>query len=758
MTAAYKEPFEEPDATPQHRAGSSSATHGVENLIKNGIAKTKVPKKKAPTRPFRVLTANVRSDPEDALSLDDVLEDLQRNAAAGDLVFLQGIAPRYRPLVKQAFPRSEWEVFSGDDANREPIAFRKALFSMVTGQVSILHPARPGLHGRRLMTHLRLRFKPLSAEFHATNLHLVDGAFGKEDLPCQEGRRAAWATGLDKHRTFVDELVATGLPVVGGGAYNRPLKHHKALGKERAGLEVAYAVDKRSVDLLWHIDGRQTRWHLRSTDVFAGRCEKHPERNSDHGARQATLVLHPDQKPRPEPAEKRVVEDNRYLKHGPFELTRFGDTSPKVVDWKTRAALEEAERRLGYPLTVVQGSYNNGRVPASGPTHDGGGVVDLLAWDWKHKVRVLRSIGFAAWYRPKTSKWNPHIHAVLIDHGRLDPSAARQVAAYRRGRNGLTDDGPDTLWRPDPIPVFHYPPKVSGQGGGKQHTHPHPVPEHKQENPHLHGVPQHPHVQPPQDRPAAPPQRTLDGVDVSHHQRGPINIPHAQAAGLKFMYAKSTEGTTVVDETYRSKMRMARRAGIPFGSYHFARPDLGDAQQEALCFLRRADIRAGDMVPMLDLESTGGLSRAQLTAWVGGWVETVERELAKKGLVGKPIIYTRFDLDRGFGCKVWVARYNENGEPPRIPSPWKRAAVWQHSNGVVGPIKSVPGFGPVDVNALHPDIPLSALRLRSGTSSAGIRPKQRPSEAVTKAAAKAKRGNRPYPRVRSVDSKTLPER
>ena len=47
-----------------------------------------------------------------------------------------------------------------------------------------------------------------------------------------------------------------------------------------------------------------------------------------------------------------------------------------------------------------------------------------------------------------------------------------------------------------------------------------------------------------------------------------------------------------------------------------------------------------------------------------------------------------------------------------IPRPWKRAAIWQHSNGKFGPIKNVPGFGPVDVNAMHPDLPLSALRVR----------------------------------------------
>jgi GH25 family lysozyme M1 (1,4-beta-N-acetylmuramidase) len=378
---------------------------------------------------------------------------------------------------------------------------------------------------------------------------------------------------------------------------------------------------------------------------------------------------------------------------GPFELTTFGDGTPKKVDWKTRAALEEAERRLGYPLTVVQGSYNAGGVSASAGTHDGGGVVDLLAWDWKRKVRVLRAIGFAAWYRPTISGlWGEHIHAVLIDHGRLAASAARQVEAYRNGRDGLASNRTDTFWRPERIPVFRYPPSTTKQ-----------EPDEKGE------------AAPPPTPPvgaAFPTKRTLDGVDTSHHQSGRIDLTAARRAGVRWWYVKATEGTTFVDSTYAARVRQARQAGIPIGAYHFARPDAGDAAQEARFFLSHTDIRAGDMLPMLDLESTEGLSQAALTNWVGTWVRTITTELARKGIRGKPIIYTPFNLDNGFGCLLWVARYSNDYRAPVIPRPWRRAVIWQHSDGRFGPIRHVPGFGAVDVNALHPDVPLSALRLR----------------------------------------------
>ena len=50
--------------------------------------------------------------------------------------------------------------------------------------------------------------------------------------------------------------------------------------------------------------------------------------------------------------------------------------------------------------------------------------------------------------------------------------------------------------------------------------------------------------------------------------------------------------------------------GLPIGAYHFARPEGGDATQEALYFLKHARLQAGDMLPMLDLEDPEGLTPA----------------------------------------------------------------------------------------------------------------------------------------------------
>lgn len=142
----------------------------------------------------------------------------------------------------------------------------------------------------------------------------------------------------------------------------------------------------------------------------------------------------------------------------------------KTLDRITAEALHATEKILGYELTVVQGSYNAGGVAASGGTHDAGGAVDLMPFDHDNKVRALRRVGFAAWYRPELVRdgkriWGSHIHAILIGNEKLSPAAAAQVDDYRRGLNGLADHAPDPTWRPNPIPMFKWPP-VMTRGAG----------------------------------------------------------------------------------------------------------------------------------------------------------------------------------------------------------------------------------------------------------------------------------------------------
>jgi lysozyme len=69
----------------------------------------------------------------------------------------------------------------------------------------------------------------------------------------------------------------------------------------------------------------------------------------------------------------------------------------------------------------------------------------------------------------------------------------------------------------------------------------------------------------------------VDGVDISHHQNGKLDLARAKKAGVKFLYHKATEGETYKDPNYDKRRAEAKAAGIPFGGYHFARPGTTDA-------------------------------------------------------------------------------------------------------------------------------------------------------------------------------------
>lgn len=120
----------------------------------------------------------------------------------------------------------------------------------------------------------------------------------------------------------------------------------------------------------------------------------------------------------------------------------------KRLNTRTRDMILAAEKLLGYPLTIIQGSYNAGGVAASAGTHDGGGAVDVWGRglsDATTVTNVLRRVGFAAWHRtPAQGNWGHHVHAIAIGDSDLSRGARNQVTAYLNGRNGLASNGRDT--------------------------------------------------------------------------------------------------------------------------------------------------------------------------------------------------------------------------------------------------------------------------------------------------------------------------
>lgn len=90
---------------------------------------------------------------------------------------------------------------------------------------------------------------------------------------------------------------------------------------------------------------------------------------------------------------------------------------------------------------ITQGSYNTS-VGASAGTHDGGGVLDIVARIMKNEpekfLRMGDYYGIHWEYRTVGQGFGvDHLHGVTVGCPHLSPSAAAQMASFRRGMNGL---------------------------------------------------------------------------------------------------------------------------------------------------------------------------------------------------------------------------------------------------------------------------------------------------------------------------------
>jgi GH25 family lysozyme M1 (1,4-beta-N-acetylmuramidase) len=188
---------------------------------------------------------------------------------------------------------------------------------------------------------------------------------------------------------------------------------------------------------------------------------------------------------------------------------------------------------------------------------------------------------------------------------------------------------------------------------------------------------------------------TLPGIDVSHWQ-DEIDWAKVARAGKRFVFMKATDGHDFLDPRFFQNRAGARANGIVVGAYHFARPDpsKGDAAEEARWFVSQADPRPGNLLPVLDLETSKGLEQRQVTWWARRWVAEVRR------LTGvTPLVYTspygwmrRTGDSRALardGARLWIAHWGV--QSPLLPAgEWNGNGwrVWQHtSHGRVAGIR-----------------------------------------------------------------------
>lgn len=157
------------------------------------------------------------------------------------------------------------------------------------------------------------------------------------------------------------------------------------------------------------------------------------------------------------------------------------------------------------------------------------------------------------------------------------------------------------------------------------------------------------------------------GVDLSNNN-GSVVWDDLKAAGVKFAICKASEGVNFEDANFSAYRREAARAGIAFGAYHYARPDLNTPEFEARAFAATVgSLHKNELRPVLDLEVM------TTTIWPRLFLIELERLLGVR-----PMLYSYPSfldaLMRKDGAEylrqwpLWLADYGpDDGEEHPIP-------------------------------------------------------------------------------------------
>ena len=187
---------------------------------------------------------------------------------------------------------------------------------------------------------------------------------------------------------------------------------------------------------------------------------------------------------------------------------------------------------------------------------------------------------------------------------------------------------------------------------------------------------------------------TITGVDVSYYQ-GNVSWSKVKGTGRQFAFARISDGLAYPDSKFAQNWPAMKAAGLVRGSYQFFRPsqDAGLQAQMVLDKLAAAGgLKAGDLPPVLDLESADGLASSVVVSKAKVWLAKVEAALKVK-----PIVYTAAFMSEVIGTNfggytLWVANYQTTC--PTMPSGWTDWQFWQNSDS-----GSVAGIsGNVDTN------------------------------------------------------------
>lgn len=126
----------------------------------------------------------------------------------------------------------------------------------------------------------------------------------------------------------------------------------------------------------------------------------------------------------------------------------------------------------------------------------------------------------------------------------------------------------------------------------------------------------------------------IHGIDLSRYQGDVFWETVGENTKMTYVYLKATEGGDRIDPKFERNINLAHRYGLKVGSYHFFRPQT-PLKKQLDNFTAQCLPGEQDLIPMIDVETLGGLKVDQFCDSLLTFLRMVEGAYRQK-----PLVYT----------------------------------------------------------------------------------------------------------------------
>ncbi len=193
----------------------------------------------------------------------------------------------------------------------------------------------------------------------------------------------------------------------------------------------------------------------------------------------------------------------------------------------------------------------------------------------------------------------------------------------------------------------------------------------------------------PRTMPKSGVRRSYDGIDISKYQ-GIIEWKQLAAdTCIQVLYMRATKSNDYVDPVYEFNLTEAHKYGFKVGSYHFL-TSLASVDEQFALFLKTAEPRRQDLVPMLDVEPVYlyKWNRQQLQDSVAKFVSLMQKHYHCRPMIySSRNFYNHMLAPRFDSYILYIAFYNRY-EPVIIGDSGHN--LWQFTER--GHVKGIQGY------------------------------------------------------------------